>query len=149
MIPPEKWKEEVEMDRKLKDSFLAENWQSPIPPNERGKFNGLNYYQVDPKFYFELEIHEHEKKETIQILDTKENMRNLIRWGEFTFEIEGKEYKLQAFKSDPSETRSRPLGKLQGNGKETYGAGRYLDLEEEHHKIPNGIELYISFDFLF
>ncbi|MHA1700780.1 MAG: DUF1684 domain-containing protein, partial [Promethearchaeota archaeon] len=138
MIPPEKWKEEVEMNRKLKDSFLAESWQSPIPPNERGKFNRLNYYPVNPKFYFELEIHEHEKKEMIQIQDTKENMRNLIRWGEFTFEIEGKDYKLQAYKSDPSETRFFVPFRDETSGKETYGAGKYLDLEEENHKISKG-----------
>ena len=138
MIPPEKWKEEVEMNRRLKDSFLAENGQSPIPPNERERFNGLNYYSVNPKFYFELEIYEHEKKETIKILDTKENIRNLIRWGEFKFEIEGKEYKLQAFRIDPSETRFFVPLRDETSGKETYGAGRYLDLEEEHHKRPNG-----------
>ena len=138
MIPPENWKKEVEMNRKMKNSFLAENWQSPIPQNERRKFRGLNYYSIDPKYYFELKINEHEDKKALQIQDTKDNMRNLIRWGEITFEIEGKKNILQCYKSDPSETRFFVPFRDETSGKDTYGAGRYLDLEVEHHKMPNG-----------
>ena len=58
----ENWKEDLEMNRKSKDNFFAQNLQSPIPMNERENFDGLKYYPPDPKFYLELDLHEHAKK---------------------------------------------------------------------------------------
>ena len=52
-------------------------------------------------------------------------------WGEFPFRIGGKEQVLQAYRSDPKEERLFILFKDATCGKETYGAGRYLDLEPE------------------
>ena len=138
MIPPEKWKEALEMNRKSKDYFFAQNFQSPIPMNERENFEGLKYFPPNQKYYLELELHEHGNKETIHIQDTKENMRNLIRWGEFIFEIDGKQHKLQAYKSDPNEKHFFVPFRDETSGKETYGAGKYLDLEEENSKNSKG-----------
>ena len=138
MIPPEKWKEALEMNRKSKDYFFAQNFQSPIPMNERENFEGLKYFPPNQKYYLELELHEHGNKETIHIQDTKENMRNLLKWGEFIFEIDGKECKLQAYKSDPNEKRFFVPFRDETSGKETYGAGKYFDLDEENHKTPSG-----------
>lgn len=138
MKTPKQWKEDLEMNRKGKDDFFAQHQQSPISMNERENFEGLKYYSPNPKFYFELDLHEHKKKETIHIQDSKDNTRNLIRWGEFVFEIDGKEYKLQAYKSDPNEKRFFVPFRDETSGKETYGAGKYLDLEEENSRTSTG-----------
>ena len=138
MKTPGKWNEELEMNRKSKDYFFAQSWQSPIPENEKKNFKGLSYFPPNPKFYFELDLHEHENKETIHIQDTKDNMRHLIRWGEFIFEVDGTECKLQAYKSDPNEKHLFVPFRDETSGKETYGAGKYLDLDEENHTTPDG-----------
>jgi len=138
MVPPEQWKEYLEKNRKAKDDYFAQHQQSPIPINERENFERLNYFTPNPKFYFELDIHEHNKKETIQIQDSKDNMRTLIRWGEFIFKIDSKEYKLQVYKSDPNEKHFFVPFRDENSGKETYGAGKYLDLDEENNKTPTG-----------
>ena len=138
MKSPEQWKKELEINRKFKDNFFTKDEQSPIPMNERKTFEGLKYYPPSHTFYFELDLHEHDKKETIHIQDSKDNMRNLIRWGEFIFEIGSKEYVLQAYKSDPNEKKFFVPFRDETNGKETYGAGKYLDLDEENNKTPTG-----------
>ncbi|QEE14245.2 DUF1684 domain-containing protein [Promethearchaeum syntrophicum] len=140
-MPFENWKEDLEMNRTSKDYFFAQNLQSPIPMDERENFDGLKYYPPDPTFYFELDFHEHAKKESIQIQDTKENMRTLIRWGKFIFKIDGKEYILQAYKSDPNEKHFFVPFRDATSGKETYGAGKYLDLDEKNSK--NGMGKWI------
>lgn len=132
------WKEQTSLERARKDQFFKIHPQSPLSFDERQKFNGLDYYSPDPDFMFELELHEHEKKEPLKIEDTQGNERDFLRWGEFRFKIGGKECKLQAYKSDPDEERLFIPFRDETSGKETYGAGRYLDLDNELHYTPQG-----------
>ncbi len=125
----QKWKERLEEERKEKDIFFATHWQSPISLEERQKFKGLKYYPPDPKLRFELELHEHNDKKTIEIEDTKGNIRHFLQWGEFRFRIGNEDCTLQAYKSDPEEERLFVPFRDATSGKETYGAGRYLDLD--------------------
>jgi uncharacterized protein (DUF1684 family) len=132
-----KWEEGLEYERKEKDSFFAAHWQSPIPPQERMEFMGLSYYPIDPNFRFELELFEHSDKSTIQVEDTKGVIRQFLRWGEFRFNVGNKEYTLQAYKSSPEEERLFIPFRDATSGKETYGAGRYLDLDSRD-RTTNG-----------
>lgn len=61
------WKEGLERERKEKDKFFAVHWQSPIAPEERAKFKGLEYYSPNADYRFELELHEHSDKKLLQI----------------------------------------------------------------------------------
>jgi len=69
---------------------------------------------------------------------TKGQEREFLRWGEFRFTIGGEEQALQTYKSDPEEKRLFVPFKDATSGKETYGAGRYLDLEPESDLTPDG-----------
>ena len=124
-----KWKERLEQEREEKDRFFAAHWQSPIPPEERPKSKGLRYYLLDPNFRFELKLHEHSDKKIIEIEDTKGNIRQFLRWGEFQFSAGNEKCTLQAYKGDPEEERLFIPFRDATSGKETYGAGRYLDLD--------------------
>lgn len=132
------WIKITEQERKEKDKFFATDWQSPIPSEERAKFKGLAYYLPDLNYRFELELLEHKNKNILQIQDTTGNVRNFIRWGEFRFELSTKEYTLQAYKSDAQEKQLFVPFKDTTNTKETYGAGRYLDLNYERDRTVNG-----------
>lgn len=132
------WKKHLELERKNKDNFFGSSFQSPISLEERERFKGLNYYSPDPKYRFEIELHEHATKETIKVQDTQGNERQFLRWGEFRFKIGDEEYTLQAYKSDPMEERLFIPFKDATSGKETYGAGRYFDLESGEHQTSEG-----------
>lgn len=133
-----RWKRRIETERKQKDMFFAGHFQSPIPVEERSKFKGLNYYPPDPDYYFELELHQHSQKKGLKIEDTKGNVRNFIRWGEFRFKVGNEACKLQAYKSDLREERLFIPFRDATSGKQTYGAGRYLDLSPEEHLTAAG-----------
>jgi uncharacterized protein (DUF1684 family) len=123
------WVEKLEHQRKEKDIFFAMHQQSPIPLEERLGFMGLSYYPITPDFRFELELHEHSNKETIQIEDTQRNIRQFLRWGEFRFKVGSEQYSLQCYKNAPEEERLFIPFRDTTSGKETYGAGRYLDID--------------------
>ena len=125
------WKAKIEQDRIEKNEYLSKDSQSPIPLLKRRKFSGLNYFPPDAKFSFNLELQEHAEKKTIQVKDSKGNTRQFINRGEFHFELDGAMHTIQAYKSDAEEERLFMPFKDATSGKETYGAGRYLDLEPE------------------
>lgn len=128
------WKEKIERERREKDEFFKRHPRSPIPREERKEFVGLTYYPLDPKYRFELDLLEYEEKGSITLETTQEEKQEYRRWGEFQFEINGENYTLQAYKSNSEEERLWAPFKDETNGEETYGGGRYLDLEPEKIK---------------
>jgi uncharacterized protein (DUF1684 family) len=139
MIDIEQWKNNLEKSRRMKDEFFGSGHpQSPIPPMQLSEFKGLDYYPPHPEFRFELDLNEHKDKETLRVQDSKGGERKLIRWGEFKFHINGKDCTLQAYKSNPQEKRLFIPLRDETSGKETYGAGRYLDLDPDRHKTADG-----------
>lgn len=125
---------EIKEQRGKKDKFFELNSRSPIPSSERGEFDGLDYYPVDEDLRFELELDEHDEKEKIEVEDSKGGTQEYFRWGEFKFNVDGEEHVLQAYKSDREEDRLWVPFKDETNGQETYGAGRYIDLDSSRHK---------------
>lgn len=139
MINIEKWMEDIQIARKEKDAFFGSGHpQSPIPPDELFKFKGLDYYPPDPKYRFEINLYEHPEKKIIAVKDSKGGERELIRWGEFRFKIDDKECIVQAYKSNSTEEHVSVLFRDATSGNETYGAGRYLDLEHGTHQTSDG-----------
>jgi len=132
------WKWQMERERLDKDRFFAADPQSPIPRAKRSSFTGLRYYPPDPSYRLVLTLKEHAHKKTIEIGDTTGYTRRLIRWGEFRFVLEDKKCTLQVYKSSGSEGGFFVPFKDKTNGKETYGAGRYLDLDPARHMNPDG-----------
>jgi uncharacterized protein (DUF1684 family) len=124
----------IEAERKEKDSFFKMHPQSPIPYEKRNDFTALNYYPIKPEFRFILELREHKDKERIEVEDNKGNKQEFLRWEEFRFEVDGKQIILQAYKANPNEERLWVPFRDSTNEKETYGAGRYIDLESSRDK---------------
>ena len=133
-----KWKQHIEAEREQKDTFFKTPFQSPLSFNECQKFEGLSYYSPDWNYRFELDLQEHREKETVKIEDTKGNEREFLRWGEFNFRIGETDCKLQAYKSSSEENRFFVPFRDATSGKETYGAGRYLDIGMGRHQTPEG-----------
>jgi hypothetical protein len=132
------WKADLERARESKDAYFAQHWQSPIPPQDRPRFKGLQYYLPDPSYRFELELYEHSEKGAVRMAYTKGNEQDFVRWGEFRFKIAGREQSLQAYKGNREEERLFVPFKDATSGKETYGAGRYLDLEPDRDRTQEG-----------
>ncbi|WP_101296605.1 DUF1684 domain-containing protein [Halegenticoccus soli] len=149
MSAPDEWYESVERRRREKDEYFRDHPHSPLPPDERESFTGLEYFPPDPAFRFEIPLHEHddEDKETIAIATTTEGEREYVDWGEFHFEVpggqndesgDGAECVLHAYKSDPDEGGLWVPFRDATSGEETYGAGRYLDLDTSDDRGDDG-----------
>lgn len=132
------WKTAIRKDRNEKDHYFREHPHSPIPEHDRESFAGLAYYPVDEAYRFELVLHEYDDPSTVRVGTSTEGQQEYLRWGEFRFEVDGMSVTLQAYKPDPDADRLWVPFRDETSGEDTYGAGRYLDLEPETHRTEDG-----------
>lgn len=120
-----------------RDEMFRTNPGSPIPIGDRLAFTGLPYFEVNEDLRFEgltLEPYAGDEPADFQIPTTTGQVRNARRAGVFRFELDGKPTSLTAyvFETDGFDTSSVFVPFLdRTSGTETYGAGRYLDLDRE------------------
>ncbi|XGI84168.1 DUF1684 domain-containing protein [Halorutilales archaeon Cl-col2-1] len=131
------WEERIRAMRDEKDDFFGSSRRSPIPADERDDFDGLNYFEPDPDYRYELKLDEFDDKSVVEIGTTEEGERKYLDWGVFSFTVDGEDCELHAYKSDPDESRLWVPFRDETNGDETYGAGRYLDLDEDSHRLDD------------
>jgi uncharacterized protein (DUF1684 family) len=133
---PVSYVEAVEGFREDKDDFYANDPRSPIPLAERAAFSGLPYYPVDETLVFEsrtLEPYTGDEPSDFQIPTSDGQLRPAHRAGVLHFEIGGATYQLTAYTFDGGEEDGAIFVPFldQTSGTETYGAGRYLDIDPE------------------
>ncbi|HET7168042.1 MAG TPA: DUF1684 domain-containing protein [Candidatus Limnocylindrales bacterium] len=127
--------EEVEAFRADKDDFFKTHPRSPLPEAERGAFGGLPYYAVDEDLRFEdmrLEPYAGDEPSDFQIPTSDGQLKPAHRAGTLRFAIDDAPMQLTAYTFDGGDGTSLFVPFLDPtSGTETYGAGRYLDLEPE------------------
>ncbi len=115
------------------ETFLKESW-SPLLEEDKESFQGLNYYDYDINWRFEGPIQLFSDPDTIIILGSKGEERKCFNFGYFNFFKNGKNYKLMILKFPPHKEGAKFYFFLgfwdKSSGKETYGGGRYIDIEE-------------------
>ena len=126
----------VERFRAQKDASFRRAHGSPIPVAEREAFSGLPYYEVDPDLRFEglgLQPYAGDEPVRFEIPTSDGKLRPAERAGVFRFVLDGEERTLTAYTfAEGSAEESVFVPFLDAtSGQETYGAGRYLDLERE------------------
>lgn len=109
------------------DDFMAYHPQSPLTEAQQETFQGLNYYDENPDLVFEVDVERFSEDEPLIEMETSTGDRqHFQRWGRFSFEIDGEEASMVIY-SDPQAGGFFLPFKDATSGRETYGAGRYLD----------------------
>ena len=141
-IDPQQYIREIEQFRREKDEFFATSPESPIPMSERTPFQGLRYYPPDLAFRVEAELTPFSNPQIVTLGSTQGDLREQLRHGELRFQIIGQECRLNAFKdaSEPYATSLFVPFRDATSGGETYGAGRYVEVEgEEDESGPHTV----------
>ena len=132
---PLSYEDAVAAYRADKDEFFRSSPGSPIPAAERDAFNGLPYYPVDPGLVFEglsLEPYAGDEPVRFEIPTSDNQLRPAERAGVFRFPLDGETRTLTAYRFEGGDDDSLFVPVVDTtSGTETYGAGRYLDLEPD------------------
>lgn len=125
----------VKAFRADKDEFFRTNARSPLPEAERTGFQGLPYYPVDEALRFEglrLEPYGGSEPTSFEIPTSDGKLRPAERAGTLRFEVGSSPGALTAYTFEHDHSGSVFVPFLDGtSGKESYGAGRYLDIDPD------------------
>ena len=127
--------------RKQKDEFFINDNHSPLQQDQKERFVGLKYFPENSNLLFELNIEEFPEKETIKMQTSTGDLQTYIRFGKIRFQVKGVEAELTVFSNQYG--FFLPFVDSQA-GKETYGAGRYL----EPQSSPKG-KLLVDFNLAY
>ncbi len=132
--PPRSWEQDLAALRHARDATFASAPDSPLPVAQRAAFRGLTYFPPDPAWRYAGSVERYPTAERITIVTTNGTPRPCERWGRVTFARDGRVLTLQLYRL--LDLPDRPGGeglflpfKDRTTGRETYPAGRYVDLE--------------------
>lgn len=124
----------VLLNRQEKDRAFKSGPESPIPEEERGRFQGLAYYPLAPNLRLTVKLNRHPTPQSVRLGTNTGEIRRALRYGYFEFQIEGQTCRLQAYRIEDDPPAGGPSLFIPfrdaTSGKETYPGGRYLDLPE-------------------
>jgi len=113
--------------RREKDAFFRSSPDSPLTAEQKRSFRGLRYFPENPALVFDLALEPFADPERIEMLTTTGDIRAYERSGRIRFEVDGQAASLTIFRSEDGYFLPFADGLA---GRETYGAGRYLEPEE-------------------
>jgi uncharacterized protein (DUF1684 family) len=114
----------ISTSRAEKDDFFGTHPQSPLTPEQKKDFQGLDYFPENPALRLELEVEQFPEKERVEFQTSTGTTRYYTRYGKIHFEVEGQPAELTLYSEEHG--FFLPFVDSLAN-KETYGAGRYLE----------------------
>jgi uncharacterized protein (DUF1684 family) len=130
-VLPDSWLEELDEFRAAKDEFFRSHHDSPLPSEVKKAFSGLKYFPPDPAYKFRALLHRYERPEALKLATSKGTEQDFVRVGYFELSIAGKQVRVHAYKSTEREDPELFIPFRDAtSGRESYGAARYLDVED-------------------
>jgi uncharacterized protein (DUF1684 family) len=117
--------------RKHKDIFFKTDPQSPLTPDQRVEFTGLKYFPENPKLRVTAKVQAFTDQPLVSMMTSTGGVKEYYKYGQFSFEVDGQPATLQVYQDADRSYYFLPFVDATAPG-ETYGAGRYLEIEPEH-----------------
>ncbi len=140
----EDYKAAILKDREDKDGFMKDSDESPFGEG-RSAFTGLKYFDPDPKYRVTARLESIKNKKVIALPTSLNEESNYLEYGFVEFELDGVKNRLLLLEVMSMGPTRGTLFLAFADGtsaKETYGAGRYLDLK----KMPGAGTMVLDFN---
>jgi len=112
--------------RAEKDEFFGNHPQSPLTPEQRRDFKGLEYFPENDVLRLEVQVEPFADQQPMQMQTSTGGVQTYVRYGRFQFKVEGQPAELTIYQSENGFFLPF-VDSLAGT--ETYPAGRYLEPE--------------------
>lgn len=134
---------ELDDFRNAKDHMFAHGTDSPLPDEERARFEGLSYYSFDPSLCIAADVAPPESIEDLTMSTSTGDEAVYRRSGVARFTVDGQSVQLTLFEDDEEGELFVPF-RDSTSGAETYGAGRYLEVAR-----PEGRRVILDFNYAY
>ncbi len=118
-------------DRAVKDTYLLQGQDSPVPADKRGALLPLPYYPIDPSYAVPAALRLSDERPVFEMPTSTGAVRRMQLVGVLEFSLLGESRSLGAFVPEGTQQITRlfvPFADLT-TGDSTYSAGRYLDID--------------------
>ncbi len=154
----EAWNERVERWRIQKDSYFKRDPNSPVPARKRDAFDGLDYYPPDPAWAVTGRARRVEEGDPVEMEMTRGEPRRFLRYAQASFATpDGEEAEITLYYEPHDHEGHAPHEPHQlfvpfrdaTSGSTTYGAGRYLEVENPFDAGDEEADVAIDFNFAY
>jgi uncharacterized protein (DUF1684 family) len=118
---------ELKRFRAEKDRVFARDPNSPLTPLQRGAFEGLEYFEENPGLVIHGTVDRNVEPGEVRMATSAGDEQVYQRYGVVRFTVDAKPAEVTLYASDDADELFIPFRDAT-SGKETYGAGRYLEL---------------------
>ena len=129
---PQEYTEFIQEKREEQERFMRYNEESPFVTSNID-FQPLKYYPADLTYRVKGRFEKVEEPKIRGLATNDGKQEQYLEYGYALFELEGKQHKLLIFEYVTEEKLFLAFGDATSAG-ETYGAGRYLDVEHNGGK---------------
>ncbi|WP_144904038.1 DUF1684 domain-containing protein [Halobellus captivus] len=142
--------ETLRANREEKDDFFGSHPQSPVPPEARDGFDGLDYFEPAPAYRVETTVTRHEDPEPVPMETNTGDEVRYVRIVTFEFELADERHRLHGYKQRPEDGEEAVFVPFRDKttGQQTYRGGRYLELHPED-ELEGGETVVIDFNLAY
>ncbi|HET9848286.1 MAG TPA: DUF1684 domain-containing protein [Candidatus Dormibacteraeota bacterium] len=133
---------ELKHFRAEKDRVFATDPHSPLTPEQRRSFHGLNYFEENPALVIRASVDRNVDPEEVPMATSSGDEQIYRRYGVVRFKVDDEPAEVFLYASEDSDELFVPFRDAT-SGHETYGAGRYLELH------THGDDLTIDFNYAY
>ena len=114
--------------REAKDRFFATSDDSPLTRQQRERFTGLRYYEENRPLVFDVAPEVFEERERVTMQTSTGTEAIYERLARIRFHVGDTLYELTLYRDPATGSLFLPFRDASA-GRETYGAGRYLEVD--------------------
>ena len=133
---------ELKRFRAEKDKVFGGDPHSPLTPEQRRDFHGLAYFDENPQLVIHATIDRAVDSGEVRMGTSSGEEQVYHRYGLVRFHVDDQQAQLVLYASEDSDELFVPFRDAT-SGHETYGAGRYLEVE------PHGDHVTIDFNYAY
>ncbi|MCX6218173.1 DUF1684 domain-containing protein [Spirosoma sp.] len=125
VIDPATYRQQVDVKRTEKDKFMRTSTESPF--TDKSSFKGLTYFAPDPSYRVTARLEPFADKTQKLVVSMSDGSEEVYeKFAHAVFSLDGEAHRLLIVKQ---ENTYSILFRDATSGKETYGGGRYLELD--------------------
>ena len=136
--------------RAFRDREFRDPKTSPLESWDVPRFKGLHYFKINRSYKVQADLVRTPNEKKFNMPTSSGVTKVYVKFGELSFQLQGRHYVLGVYQSEAlSQTEKYkdylliPFRDLT-NGKDTYGGGRYIDLE-----IPSSDVIALDFNLAY
>jgi len=129
--------ERLRENRAEKDRVFAEKRGSPIPPDERDDFDGLDYFEPNPDYRVEATATVHDDPDPVDMETSDDRTVRYLHVVTFEFTLDGESHTLHGFQQEGRDGEVFVPFRDKTTGQQTYRGGRYMELAPDRELLDD------------